>query len=34
MGNMDGAIIYAQKVLKRNPENKEALLLQQKAGIK
>jgi tetratricopeptide (TPR) repeat protein len=34
MGNMDGAVIYAQKVLRRYPENKEALLLQQKTGIK
>jgi len=34
MGNLDGAVIYAHKVLRRNPENKEALLLQQKIGIK
>jgi tetratricopeptide (TPR) repeat protein len=34
MGNKDGAVIYAQKVLRRNPENKDALLLQQKIEIK
>jgi len=34
MGNMDAAVLYAHKVLRRNPENKEALLLQQKIGIK
>ena len=34
MGNKDGAVLYAQKVLKRSPENKEALLLQQKLGTK
>jgi tetratricopeptide (TPR) repeat protein len=32
MGNKDGAVLYAQKVLRRNPKNKEALLLQQMAG--
>jgi len=34
MGNRDGAVLYAKKVLRRNPENKDALLLQQKVGTK